>query len=478
MNDLTHIDLFSGIGGFALAARWAGINTVQFVELDPFCRKVLNKNFPGVPIHDDIKTFTNTEGINNQEQERPIISDREIITGREKDIRIKFRGFDDIAQRPFLLTGGFPCQPFSCAGKRKGTEDDRHLWPEMLRVIKEFKPTWIIGENVAGIRSMELVNSDSAVESNPDIQEDGENDYTTVLDGICNDLEGIGYEVQPIIIPACAVGAPHRRDRVWIVANSRREYGERVAQRREFKEQIFSQENAPMFERSTSNDRQRIASDTKLLQQQHSECEHGTRPEEGIFEGIDSNAPDTRCLRQAEQEQQAAGRKQYNSAGEPVATGGFKCGEYQQPAPNSTQRQNNQRNGRSMDTPERSGECSDSAVSVGDKYVADTEKSKCELSGNVSNSKGERLERCIKTDREQGQESYDELLHGCGGEWDENWYTVALRTCVRTLDDGLPAGLARPKGWRVNSLKSLGNAVVPQIPYLIMKAILKVENES
>ncbi len=220
MNDLTHIDLFSGIGGFALAARWAGINTVQFVELDPFCRKVLNKNFPGVPIHDDIKTFTNTEGINNQEQERPIISDREIITGREKDIRIKFRGFDDIAQRPFLLTGGFPCQPFSCAGKRKGTEDDRHLWPEMLRVIKEFKPTWIIGENVAGIRSMELVNSDSAVESNPDIQEDGENDYTTVLDGICNDLEGIGYEVQPIIIPACAVGAPHRRDRVWFVAHA------------------------------------------------------------------------------------------------------------------------------------------------------------------------------------------------------------------------------------------------------------------
>ena len=218
--EFTHLDLFSGIGGFALAARWAGIKTVQFVEIDPFCQKVLKKNFPGVPIHDDIKTFTNTEGINNQEQERPIISDREIITGREKDIRIKFRGFDDIAQRPFLLTGGFPCQPFSCAGKRKGTEDDRHLWPEMLRVIKEFKPTWIIGENVAGIRSMELVNSDSAVESNPDIQEDGENDYTTVLDGICNDLEAIGYEVQPIIIPACAVNAPHRRDRVWIVAYS------------------------------------------------------------------------------------------------------------------------------------------------------------------------------------------------------------------------------------------------------------------
>jgi len=215
MNDLTHIDLFSGIGGFALAARWAGIKTVQFVEIDPFCQKVLNKNFPGVPIHNDIKTFTNTDRDDaTQNNNRRGKS----VANNGAEVR-SFNSASSGTNRPFLLTGGFPCQPFSCAGKRKGTEDDRHLWPEMLRVIKEFKPTWIIGENVAGIRSMELVNSDSAVESNPDIQEDGENDYTTVLDGICNDLEGIGYEVQPIIIPACAVGAPHRRDRVWIVAH-------------------------------------------------------------------------------------------------------------------------------------------------------------------------------------------------------------------------------------------------------------------
>ena len=228
----THIDLFSGIGGFALAARWAGIKTVQFVELDPFCHKVLNKNFPGVPIHDDIKTFTNTD--------RPKDDATQNNNRRGKSVAnngAEVRSFNSASSgtnRPFLLTGGFPCQPFSCAGKRKGTEDDRHLWPEMLRVIKEFKPTWIIGENVAGIRSMELVNSDSAVESNPDIQEDGENDYTTVLDGICNDLEGIGYEVQPIIIPACAVNAPHRRDRVWICAHSLNgEYGTCTGQIRE-----------------------------------------------------------------------------------------------------------------------------------------------------------------------------------------------------------------------------------------------------
>ena len=157
--EFTHLDLFSGIGGFALAARWAGLETVQFVEIDPFCRKVLQKNFKGVPIHDDIKTFDGTKYPN-----------------------------------VFLLTGGFPCQPFSCAGKRMGAEDDRALWPEMLRVIQEVRPYWIIGENVAGIIGMEL-------------------------DNYISDLEREGYTVQAFVIPACAVNAPHRRDRVWIVAN-------------------------------------------------------------------------------------------------------------------------------------------------------------------------------------------------------------------------------------------------------------------
>ena len=160
---MNHIDLFSGIGGNALAGEWLGIETIQFVEIDPFCRKVLQKNFPGVPIHDDIKTFHWT------------------------------------GERPFILTGGFPCQPFSYAGKRKGQEDDRALWPEMLRVISEAKPHWSISENVNGFVSMGL-------------------------DECISDLEGEGYEVQPLIIPACAVNAPHRRDRVWIVAH-RKECG-------------------------------------------------------------------------------------------------------------------------------------------------------------------------------------------------------------------------------------------------------------
>lgn len=157
MREFTHLDLFSGIGGFALAARWAGFKTVAFCEIDPFCRKVLNKHWPLVPIAHDIKTFS-------------------------------YHGEVDI------LTGGFPCQPFSIAGKKKGKDDDRYLWPEMFRIIRKCKPTWIIAENVAGIVGMEL-------------------------DNIVNDLESEDYRVQSYLIPACAAGAPHKRERLWIIAN-------------------------------------------------------------------------------------------------------------------------------------------------------------------------------------------------------------------------------------------------------------------
>lgn len=168
---MKHLDLFSGIGGFALAARWAGIETVQFVEIDPFCQKVLAKNFPGVPIHDDIKTFRGE----------------------------RFRGID-------LLTGGSPCQPYSVAGKQLGEADDRALWREMFRVIDEARPRFVVGENVAGFVRM-------------------------ALDNVLSDLEGIGYTCQAVVIPACAVNAPHKRERVWILAHtSSVRWGERGVQ--------------------------------------------------------------------------------------------------------------------------------------------------------------------------------------------------------------------------------------------------------
>jgi len=154
-----HLDLFSGIGGFALAAQWTGgIETVAFCEINKYARQVLAKNFPNVPMHDDVKTLN------------------------PKDYG-----------RIDLITGGYPCQPFSSAGQRKGAEDDRHLWPAMRRIIEEARPRWVLSENVVG-------------------------HITLGLDQVLSELESIGYAATATVIPACAVDARHRRDRVWIMA--------------------------------------------------------------------------------------------------------------------------------------------------------------------------------------------------------------------------------------------------------------------
>lgn len=184
---MLHLDLFSGIGGFALAAErvWPDIEHV-FCEIDPFCRVILKKHWPNSYIYEDIKTLTNANGAGLQK------------TGAKQQTA-------GLA-RVDLLTGGFPCQPFSAAGKRKGRSDDRHLWPEMRRVIQEFSPHYVVAENVRGLLSIE---------------------GGMVFETVCTDLEALGYEVQPFVIPACAVGAPHRRDRVWIVAHATGAGGER-----------------------------------------------------------------------------------------------------------------------------------------------------------------------------------------------------------------------------------------------------------
>ena len=152
-----HLDLFSGIGGFALAAQETGWQTIAFSEIDEYATKVLKRHWPNVPNLGDIRNVRNV--------------------------------------RCDIITGGFPCQPYSLAGKRAGSADDRALWPEMCRVIAESKPRWVLGENVPGIINMEL-------------------------DRVLSDLESLGYAAWPVVLPACAVDARHRRDRVWIMAHS------------------------------------------------------------------------------------------------------------------------------------------------------------------------------------------------------------------------------------------------------------------
>lgn len=189
---MNHVDLFSGIGGFAYAFDQVfheQKNTHIFCEIDKFCQAVLRKHWPDSEIISDIKTFADT-----RVKKQRGVSDN----AREK---VSATWFSD---QPFLLTGGFPCQPFSQAGQRRGTEDDRHLWPEMLRVIRLTKPQWVIAENVPGLLTI---------------------GGGMVFEQVCLDLEHESYKVQPIIIPAVALNAPHRRDRVWFIANRRQQHG-------------------------------------------------------------------------------------------------------------------------------------------------------------------------------------------------------------------------------------------------------------
>lgn len=189
-NKFTHGSLFSGIGGPEIAAEEMGWKNMFHCEINPFGRKILDYWFPNSKSYEDITKTNFTE----------------------------WRGKINV------LTGGFPCQPFSCAGQRKGAEDDRYLWPEMLRAIREIQPDWVVGENVAGILSMVQPGSETALGREESLF--GEVDRKRILhrqeyvvETVCNDLEREGYFVQPVVIPACAVGAPHRRDRVFFIAH-------------------------------------------------------------------------------------------------------------------------------------------------------------------------------------------------------------------------------------------------------------------
>jgi len=336
------LDLFSGIGGFSLAASWVwgdDLEIVAFCEIDPFCQKVLSKHWPEVPIIEDIKkvewVVVDTErmrcggGTNPSEERWARMVSREQrrgSVGGETERCLMECGRID------LLTGGFPCQPFSCVGKRAGTEDDRFLWPEMLRTIHEVKPRWIVAENVPGLLS----------------QQDG-----LVFEGVCTDLETEGYEVQPIIVPACAVGAPHRRMRVWIVAH-------------------------------------------------------------------------TRCLGPKEYEQQATGIEQSDCHAADTKS--------EQTLPSEPGRLHAEPCGEDRDV----------------------EIPRCE---RLEESKIFQPNQSCRSDKIRQTRA-----EGC---WQEHWYEVATRLC--RVDDGVPR--------RVDRLKSLGNAIVPQVVEQIFRAIKEVEGK-
>ena len=332
------LDLFSGIGGFSLAASWAGIKTVQFVEYDKYCQKVLDKNFKGVAIHGDIKTY---KGV---------------------------RGSADV------ITGGFPCQPFSVAGNRRGAEDYRALWPEMFRIIKEVRPAWVIGENVAGIVNMEL-------------------------DNVLLDLESEGYETQPFVIPACAVDAKHRRDRVWILGSH--------AKHNRSTEQKCQHQRPKKLNRSCSNglDARKVLANSEKSK---------------------------RTMRESKNLCQADGRPRGSLQGESVS------------ASNVAYSDTRQRDRKEKEVRTR-----------GDAF---------NISGqNVSKSNGDRLQR----------------------KWKKSNNARPFRLCDRKAGrepsiwptEPNVGRVAHGVSRRVDRLKGLGNAIVPQVAYEIFKAIREDENE-
>ncbi len=265
---LRHGSLFSGIGGFDLAADWVGWVNIFHCELDHFCRKVLNYYYPTAQSYGDIK---------------------------ETD-------FSSYRDKIDILTGGFPCQPYSTAGKRLGKEDPRHLWPDMLRAIRDIQPLWVVGENVRGLISW---------------------NGGLVFHEMQSDLEAEGYEVLPFLLPAAGVNAPHRRERIWFIAyrvgirrNTTRRNTEWTKEEATIRTDILIQ-----FERLSQ---ERLAADTNRDGRSHQE-HHRTElsQKEGKFSnsGDHGIAADTdgSGFQKKRTQQQAAGFEQHGKLGEPAA---------------------------------------------------------------------------------------------------------------------------------------------------------------
>ncbi|MGR3218610.1 MAG: DNA (cytosine-5-)-methyltransferase [Candidatus Anammoxibacter sp.] len=316
--------MFSGIGGFSLGLERAGMETVALCELEDYPVSILNKHWPDIKVHRDIRK----------------------LDGKQ------YRDSVD------LVCGGFPCQPFSVAGKQGGYEDDRHLWPEMFRIIKECKPTWVIGENVAGFVKM-------------------------ALDDVLLDLEAEGYATQSFVIPACAVGAIHRRDRVWIIG--------------------YSEHNG----RNGSENGQ-------------SDSPRNDGNKEGQNETIQSARPSCKGCDDANAKGECRDGREFNKNGRQTLQG-------------------------------------------------ETRASGCENDANANN---ERLQRPsapghIKSKREDTKQQPAGLYDFFRQEFKPIRLPTESPVCSK--HDGVSDRVAR--------LKALGNAVVPQLPEMIGRAIMGVENE-
>ena len=360
------LDLFSGIGGFSLGLeRTKAFKTVAFCEIEKYCQLVLQNHWKGVKIYNDVKRITKEQ--------------------------LRADGITNID----VITGGFPCQPFSLAGKQKGTNDDRHLWPEMFRIIKEVKPKWVIGENVKNITNIQ----------------DG-----VVFETVCTDLEREGYEVQAFNIPAASVGAPHQRERIWIVAHA-----------------ISDDEKQTINRGNEKKNR---------IQEEHWQENHST--------GISSGASGVR----------SSSNEYVENSRRPLRQGS----EFGEKNENEIRKEN-------ADQFERSSQTRETVMANTDSRCSQRSIDEIQTGRNQSITSGEDLanpsseqsdpENYGQEQREASEQEQIELGGGSSGLlWPSNW---EFEPNVGRVADGIPG--------RAHRLKGLGNAIVPQIAEEIGKAI-------
>lgn len=396
---MTHASVFSGIGGPEVAATMLGWKNLFHCEINPFGRAVLDYWYPNAKSYGDITKTDFTE----------------------------WRGRIDV------LTGGFPCQPFSYAGQRRGHEDDRYLWPSMFRCINEVRPRWVVAENVAGILSMVEQGQVSAMAveetlfPSPDELHRYQLRETFTLERICTDLESHGYAVQPVLIPACSVGAPHRRDRVFIIGRCTDTADTDTERQRRRGEEDRRQrtDTAASERRELQRESERHGSSGTTPGTCKSRTE-GVRQERQDAIHRPHAAADTYGWRGFEVEQRL---RLYLANGH-----GSECPRSERTTPDTTEQCNEQ-----------------------------LRPKQCE-------------HRLSEQEQSGGGNSEDESIAGCcRWQWSETGRWLPTQSPIHRGNDGIPFpvdSLTIPfLKWRTEALKAYGNAIVPQVIYEIFRAI-------
>ena len=414
------LDLFSGLGGFSLGLERTGcFKTIAFCDNNKFSKLILDKHWKGVKVYNDVREIT------------------------------KERFIADGIQFPDIITGGFPCQPFSVAGKQKGTSDDRHLWPDMFRIIKAFKPRYVIGENVRGIINIQ----------------DG-----VVFETVCTDLESEGYEVQPFIIPAAGVGAPHRRERVWIVAHSSK-FGCGSRSDNWEGRQVSNNEERQLTQ--DQSEQQRWESGSRKKSNTRSITESRTN-QGNEFRWQDlSRSKDVENTRRTLRSRSKLGETNEDEVGEGYAN------QHQRSSSTSESDVANTYarlgNGENEEVQSR-GQTFDTSSTRGGENVADTRGERLE---GQFRSKLQGTREGFTNSSEDDAQTNSERLEGFGakhklrnGKEEEqtsrnSWWLVEPN--VGRVAHGVPG--------RVHRLKGLGNSIVPQIAEEIGRAIIKAEKK-